>query len=255
MDEEYFKQKIAIMKKQTTTHPKELELRIDENLKDFENKIQTKTKRVFVKDGIVDLNKYLNVPIKILWILKEANSPEDDLDDMRCCLSTLRDGNGIHSGWGSTFKPITYCVYGIFNNQDWEEIPDVNGNPEVLECLKDIAYINIKKIAGGSKANPALVKQFYSEYKSLIHEQIKIIDPDVIIFGTSFIVFDSIDMSKFENFGDKVYEDKQKIHLHEYQFGNKLILATYHPNNRTISQKEYCNSIIDAVNNWKKRNN
>ena len=92
------------------------------------------------------------------------------------------------------------------------------------------------------------MNDFYSKYNLLLKEQIEIINPDVFIFGGSFRFFQN---EWFEIFGNKLYEDISKSHIQEYQYGNKLLLSTYHPNQRKITRDVYCNSIIDSVMRWK----
>ena len=50
-------------------------------------------------------------------------------------------------------------------------------------------------------------------------------------------------------------ENKENNSLHIYSNENNLLLYAYHPNNRKISQREYCDLIIDSVSNWKKKYN
>jgi hypothetical protein len=115
---------------------------------------ETGEKMQFVSDGIVEIPEYQKAPIKILWILKEANSSEDNsLADMRPCLKELYDdGNNIDVDWGHTWRPIAYATYGIFEGVNFLDIPEMNGNArEVLKYMPSIAHINVKKYAGGSR--------------------------------------------------------------------------------------------------------
>jgi 2-hydroxychromene-2-carboxylate isomerase len=63
----------------------QLEKKIEEQLVRFEHAIElpinteTGERMSFVRDGIVNASKYLEAPVKILWILKEAHSDDDSL--------------------------------------------------------------------------------------------------------------------------------------------------------------------------------
>jgi len=228
----------------------QLEQQIKEQLVRFENAVElpffneeTGDKMKFVSDGIVNVTEYLKAPIKILWILKEANSSEDNsLDDMRPCLKELYDNNNnIDRDWGRTWQKVAYCTYGIFEHLKFEDIPEMQGNArEVLKYMPSIAHINVKKYAGGSSADDKKIQSFYNTYKDFLHEQIEIINPDILIFGSTFGYF------------AEYFESKEKIQerIPVYQYKDKLLIDTYHPNAR-IKQDEYCNEIINAVNSWR----
>lgn len=227
----------------------ELLHRIATNLENFRLKVQPTIETQYVNDGIIDVEKYLEAPVKILWILKEVHSTDDSISDMREAIATLREGNGIAPGWGKTFKPIVYSIYGVFNNMNWADIPDVNGNPGVLECIKSTAYINVKKYAGGAQALDREITGFYDKYSDLLNEQIDIINPDVIIFGGTMKYFNS---DFFLKYGEETFKDESLSYIQQYGFGDKLLLSTLHPNNRSLTQEEYCDSIIQAISQWKR---
>ena len=218
-----------------------LEQQIENQLKRFE---QAVGEDVFVRDGIVDVAKYLKAPIKILWILKEANSPKNDLPDMRPNLASLigEIPNIIDPKWAKTWRPIVRCVYGIFENKGFEYIKTMDDEVEIVEYMKKVAHINVKKYAGGSKAQETEMKNFYKKYKDFLHEQIEIINPDVLIFGGTFHYFD-----------EDYFAGKNQIKTWRpiFQWKNKLLIDTFHPVQSQISAEEYCDEIINAVRKWK----
>ncbi|MGV0954865.1 hypothetical protein ACTS91_00145 [Empedobacter falsenii] len=202
-----------------------------------------------IPDGIVNTKKYISSSIKILWILKEVNS--EDLDwDLRDALNgELKIDTGLKKGWEKTFTPVVYTTLGILNNEDWHTMGDFTINPDLIDCLQEIAYINIKKIGGGSKALNNEIKAFYEENKDALHEQIQLINPDIIIFGNTMNYFD---VGIFDKIFGELEVNKENNNLHVYSNKNHLLLHAYHPNNRRISNQEYCDSIIKEVRNWKK---
>lgn len=221
-----------------------LQQTINQQLEKFKNAIHP---HKFVYDGIVNIDEYLKAPIKILWILKEPNSPDNSLIDYREDIKTLRKGNNIWPDWGPTFNPISYSVYGILNNKLMKDIPCINGNAqEILKEMNSIAFINVKKFAGGSSTQNKVIDEFYQSYKELLHEQIKLINPDVLIFGKTFDFFDK---SFFLSFGMEEKIKKEKS-ISVYKYGAKLFISTYHPNQRTVKQETYCNSIIKSVQDY-----
>jgi hypothetical protein len=193
------------MKKET------LEKHIEEQLTRFENAVELTfneevgKKMPFVRDGILNIETYLNAPVKILYILKEVNNPDGDLLDMRPCLLNLNetDSDRVDAGWGNTWRPIAYATYGIFKKMNFQEIQDtigdINGNAaEILKYMPNIAQINVKKYAGGSRTNKQEIREFYNNYKDLLHEQIDIINPDVLIFCGTLEFFND---NGFSNWG------------------------------------------------------
>jgi hypothetical protein len=232
---------------------KQFEEIIEEHLNRFEKQVELPfnedlgQQMSFVRDGILDVEKYMTAPVKILWVLKEANSPNDEIGDMRPCLTSLHsndDTDRIAPDWGHTWTPVAYTTYGIFEKMNWIDIPDIRGNAqEVLKHMPNIAHINVKKFAGKNKANDKEMKIFIDQYKALIYEQIEIINPDVIIFGSTFKYF-----SDYFDGKEKIYERPPV-----YQSQDKLLIDTCHPNGLRgyrITQQQYCDHIINAVIQW-----
>jgi len=218
---------------------KELDDKIS-NLKDIENRSTP------ILDGIVDINKYVTQDYKIMWILKEVNSVDDNDEwDLRDLITKLKQEYGILNGWAGTFNPIVYSTYGIVNNKFWNEIPNTDADPEIIDVLKQIAYVNIKKIPGGAVVNHTNLLNSYNIQKDILKSQIDLFEPNIIICGGTFsYIKNDLILNEFEqidHFPRNIYYSR-----------DKLIIDTYHPNNRTISQEKYCDSIINSVLEWKK---
>lgn len=230
---------------------KQFEEIIEDHLKRFEQQVELPCNEdlnrnmTFIRDGILDVEKYMAAPVKILWVLKEPNSPKDDIgNDMRPCLTSLHsndDTNRIAPGWGHTWNSVAYTTYGIFEKMNWVNLPDIKGDAkEVLKHMPNIAHINVKKYAGKGNANENEIRLFFDQNKALIYEQIEIINPDVIIFGSTFKYFSDY------------FNGKEKIHEWPpvYKSQDKLLIDTYHPNRSGMTQQQYCDHIIDAVIQW-----
>ena len=200
-----------------------------------------------IHDGIVDFAKYNIASPKILWILKEANSSDSDWT-MRDALKDLKNtsGKGLKTGWANTFTSIIYTTNGIFTGEDWDSMGNFYEDESIIKVLQRVAYINVKKVPGGSQADWNLIKEYYSENKNALHQQIQLINPEIIIFGGTYNFFDD---DFFELFGE-LESDVENNSLHIYQNQDYLLLNAYHPNNRVIKHSTYCNLILDAVKNW-----
>lgn len=203
-----------------------------------------------IPDGIVDIDRYFKSDIKILWINKEVNSAGDNhawslIDVLNNLKSKLKD----ETGWGNTFTPIIYTLYGIFNQTNWENTPDIVEEYEIAEIIKNIAYINAKKLPGGAKANYNEVRKYSSE-NDILKRQITLFKPDVIICGGTFDILDNI----FEEIYGEAYDNmkaipntaKNRIYYNE----DIIIFEAYHPGQTTIKESVYCDSISQNVLLW-----
>ena len=199
-----------------------------------------------ILDGAVDLEKYLNSEYKIAWILKEVNSAEDEGGwDMRSAIQDLKTESGIKKGWEKTFAPICYATYGIFHDKQWEEIPNYWDKPEIVDILKNIVYLNIKKTTGVSVAIHNDLNNFYHENKEILLKQIEIYNPEIVICGNTFqFLQNDLDLKGFKlvKFTDS--------NLCAYISDKRIYLDGYHPSAR-IKKENYTNDIINAVKYWK----
>ena len=199
-----------------------------------------------IHDGIVDFTQYNKTSPKILWILKEANSSESGWT-MREALNDLKEkSGGLKTGWANTFTSIIYTTNGVFTGEDWDSMGNFHQDQSIIEVLQKVAYINVKKVPGGSNADWNLIKEYYSENKTALHQQIQLINPEIIIFGGTYNFFDD---DFFELFGElEAHVENNSLHI--YQNKDYLLLNAYHPNNRVIKHSTYCNLILEAVKNW-----
>jgi hypothetical protein len=181
------------------------------------------------RDGIVDKEIFNNSKIKILWILKEVNHDGDICDwDMSKVLQSIITNKGIETGWEKTFGPIVHTTYGILNQKKWDEIPYYYDKPEIVNVLKEIAYINVNKTSGDSITHFSTLENAYIEYKSTLFEQINEINPSIIIYGGTYYLF--------ENDIEENVINKNIKHI-----------DAYHPAQRKITHEKYCNQIIEEA--------
>jgi hypothetical protein len=204
-------------------------------------------------DGIVDIDSYVKVHPKILWILKE---PYDEVE------------NGIPAGGGwsltqdvlgrddfysrirrtqSTWHPIIYVCTGLLNNFcDYGAMDYIHDNPGMVKILKSIAVINVKKLPGLTRThsfNP--IAEAYNTNKAILLKQIQTYDPDILIGASTMPLFYDdlgIDRKKIAKYGSINYVTKD----------SKIYIDAYHPAQTTITRSQYVNDIIYIV---KKINN
>lgn len=182
------------------------------------------------KDGIVNFEKYSKTFPKILWILKEVNH-DGDLEnwDMTKILQDIKTDCGIEKGFEKTFAPIVYLSYGIINNKTWSEIPYHYDEPSIIDVLSQIAYINVKKTAGGSTIHYSSLERAYEENKKMLFEQINEINPDIIIYGGTHYLFE-VDNETF-------LKNRKVKHI-----------SAYHPAQRSMSHEAYYDEVYKQIN-------
>lgn len=202
-----------------------------------------------ILDGIVDISKYSNAKIKILWILKE---PYDDKDN---------SGLPYGGGWsitnlvaknpkkmvssGQVFKRIAYVSYGILKNCEWKKMDYIEQNPEIAEALKSIAYINVGKMPNFTTTSDSRLKKIYRTWKDILFEQISAYSPDVIIFGNTFNVF-AADIFSDDIPQHKVIRRSSGDFVGIYHLNKKILLDVYHPS-AIVSDDDYVESILESV--------
>ncbi len=203
-----------------------------------------------ILDGIIDLNKYWSTKHKILWILKEAYDDFDksgnpkggnwDLRDMIRSRTSHRDFAG---GGRRTFMRMLYASWGILNDFTlWDNITDLDKDPSVLNALKSVAYINVKKLPGHKLSNNSIISDAYKSYKDLLLTQIELINPDIIIGGATLHHF-------VHDFHLLELKKHQQGNVNYFVNGGKVYIQAYHPGYWGVSTELYCNDIILAVKN------
>lgn len=199
-----------------------------------------------IYDGIFDAKEYL-LPTspRIMWILKE---PYDDFDEKGNPKGggwkLFSDDDFVNTVWkNKTFQVVTYITYGILNHKKWDDMPWIRDKKEMMNVLKRIAYINISKMPGDKRLKCNL-SEAYQTWKEIILKQIKVYNPQILIFGNTFhLVKDDLIGEDVE---PEIKEEVQNgVYLHVYEIENKKIFDAYHPNQSRIKRQKYVDSIIE----------
>lgn len=190
---------------------------------------------VSIPDGINLPDRYDKAKKKILWILKEANDNSGKGGwDLR---AFQRDGVTDYPKWSRTYSKIIQVSYGIlYNKQCFNELPNVR---ESLDVLQEIAFINVKKTGGNATANYKAINEFYGQTFDLLHKQIELISPDIIINSSRvWQLFKYLVSNEYLGFGDSCYGWGK----------NCFVINTFHPNAR-ITHEKYFNEIMGCYKN------
>jgi hypothetical protein len=191
-----------------------------------------------VVDGIIDIDRYAdpNLKCKILWILKEVNFGNKGSGNIRDYYKSATEANIKKHLTTNRVMQVSYRI-----------LSDINPKISPLDAFKSIAYINIKKIAGGNQSDDDVIKEAYETNKHILKEQIDTYNPDIIICGHTLHYFE--DMLNFRLLEQADLHDGGN---HHYFYDKKrLYISTWHPAYPKIADKDYCESIFNAFSYWK----
>ena len=125
------------------------------------------------KDGVVHPDRF-NSEYRILFVLKETNGfPGGSLSEL------LQDGP-VYQMWHT----VARWAAGILNG--FPEYQDINNYEALTNAIHQIAVTNLKKATGGAFADMTVVEAYSHQDKDLLLEQIKTIDPNIILACGTF---------------------------------------------------------------------
>jgi hypothetical protein len=191
----------------------------------------------YVNDGAINREEYFNSQIKILWILKEPYSGQEnemlnDLNEMRAA--------GKKTDSQSTWHPLIYISHGILNGFiNYDQMPNIAEDKSISKILRKISFINVKKNPGKSRSKNNDIAKAYQENKELLSKQIETLKPDIII-GANTMQYFVNDLKLTEKFKD----------YHWIKDG-QLYIKTYHPAQIVITRKEYVDKVIAVAKAWR----
>jgi hypothetical protein len=179
----------------------------------------------FVKDGIIDEELFEVAKHKILFITKEPNNLNQDAGDFR-------------TWWKEELKyafslRVSEWAYGIQKDFPPYDIIKKSASDK-LDAINKIAFLNIKKTGGGGTAEFERISNHLKQNLNLIHEEIEIIDPDIIILGISWKELRS---ELFPDIKDKWKESGYDIAIARYK--EARVIDFYHPSSRTAPSASY----------------
>ena len=143
----------------------------------------------FNEDGIVDYQRWAALPSgrHILVLLKETNGLTSNPADF------LRSG-GSKTYW-RTWNNVARWTNLMLNGNYWQKV----SKAQLDDMVRNIAAVNLKKYAGGARANRKEVIAAASEDIDLLKRQISLYEPDIILTGGWNLVSDFLH--------DKIYHD------------------------------------------------
>lgn len=160
------------------------ELMLEENrlMQDWERHWQEchSTYPYFNRDGIVNYSQWMQMPVgkHILVILKET-------DALQGSLAEFLDYGGsdtYYRTWNNVARWVRMILDGTYLDRIDRDVLD--------RTVREIAAINLKKYAGGTKANSREVKAIALDDLKLLKRQVRLYEPDIILTGGWGLVSD-----------------------------------------------------------------
>jgi len=193
-----------------------------------------------ITDGIVNLDTYLDNPIKVIYILKEVNGGKNwDLREF------LRNG----ARW-RTWNNIVRWQFGIETENSIEHFSKISyvNNDTRKKYLSRLAVINLKKEPGGGNSNMSEIWNYSWNDKDYLKEQIELYKPDVVICcGTGEIV------KEHKLINGIIYWNSTTNGIN-YSTNEKTIVIDYfHPQQYRIKKKKLYDDLISAYNEIRKK--
>ena len=137
----------------------------------------------FNEDGIADYERWFTLPDgkHILVVLKETNGLQGSLVEF-----LRHNGNG--KTWNNVVRWAKMALGGVY----LEKIPQ----NEFQNIIRSIAVINLKKYAGGPRANAKEIERVAHQDAYLLRQQIELYEPDILLTGgwglTANVLHDTI---------------------------------------------------------------
>jgi hypothetical protein len=243
------------MKSHKELTPKEFAKACDEIVKRIE-KIETEKDSVVV-DGVINPEQYLKAPLKVMWLLKEANAKGAETWYYQDAF-TEQSWLDKHANRRSSLRRPFYVSYGILTHDEklsWATIPHIlqpiGEKFTPRQAVQQIAFVNIKKIPGGSNSSDMEIEQAYQDDRDLLKSQFDLYDPDVVILGGTMKYIDKSDFPGLS----QAKEQHSEFGNYYYDTESKLYVNTWHPGVRGkgFTDEGYVMDIVNIVRHWRKK--
>ena len=179
----------------------------------------------FIRDGIISYDCWNKVPVKILYLFKEAYTKGNG--NFNLCEEIV--GSAPYRNWWTVAK-WTYLILEIFNNKKIPEYPELRWE-EANELLCNIAVVDIKKSNGQTLSSYSDLHLFIKNDKNKLKKEIDIIDPQIIICGNVFNLYKTI----YSNELIEKVKNSKKCFSHN----NRLIVDFWHFANRKPNKEVF----------------
>lgn len=171
----------------------------------------------FIEDGIIDTTRWQKANRKVILLLKEAYDGYGNL----CQL--IRDewkGPKYKIWWTASYW--LYALQKITANYIPPFPKEQKEFDECREYLLSSAIINIKKSGGKAPSEYEDILKYAIEDSKLLKDQITLINPDIILCGSTFNYLKKFWTDEMKQIGDTEFI---------FKTGNCILINYWHPAN------------------------
>lgn len=197
----------------------------------------------FVRDGIVNPSIWFTQKQRILFLLKEAYNDEKDKgkdwDLVTDYIAVPNKASGriwnAVAEWYDGLSKTTYKSVPRFDN--WLHVEKKNiqlYHKAKYSFLQKCSIVNIKKSNGLKTSSDDDLCKYVEEDADLLKRQIALIDPTVIVCGSTFHLVKNNTSFILGADSSQITEDRGCYHI-----GGKDVIAFYHPSNHYPSSMNF----------------
>jgi hypothetical protein len=205
-----------------------------------------------IRDGIVNLERWSQLPKRVLHLGKEAYDNGDGTGggwDMTELMN--KDPEQFIKNTQATWSPVVYIAWAIKNGYlDWDDTPYYYDNPAVADSLLDIAIVNCGKMPGSKMSDMGSVSHYFSQNIELIVKQVQAYQPNIVIgWNTLTMAFSNTDFLSKMGLSSFQQTDWVRETDSTWYFKNDeiLFINAYHPAQLKIGKAEYVNQITNMI--------
>lgn len=189
----------------------------------------------FNRDGIISNEHWIKSEVKILFVLKETNKAKQNVvTAITNALSSKK------SGWwrGKVLRRVGRWAYGLASYSG--EVPSFdNAKAFGTEATWGVAYMNMRKTAGGARTKKKLFDSHVRNYAPYIRRQIELIEPDVVVLGGTF---NSVKKHIFP----QMEHVCKRIHKHQ----DIIFINAFHPA-AVVRSSDIYHQVLDSYHNYR----
>jgi len=180
----------------------------------------------FIRDGIIDSERWIAAKRKVLFVLREAYDKKNRPEGFDLC-------GKIRDQWKGPRKKIWWTVAAwayAAHQGSAQRIPLLSrkSEPDQASALLASAVANVKKSGGKSTSDPVEIGQCAKTDGQFLSRQVEIINPDIVICGGTW--------------PDIKYlwqQDAEQVYDHVFRVKNRFFVRFWHPANRYPSRLNY----------------
>lgn len=174
----------------------------------------------FIRDGIIDADRWSRAPRKLLFVLREAYGDATDTEgwDLRVAIREEWDGPKYKIWW-----TVAYWAYAL-HRASADRLPplpvDDSAFAAAREALLSSAAINIKKSGGKSSSDLDDLASYVNSDGRYILRQIDLIAPEILICGNVWSLIRGL------------WPDARQVYDRVWVAGGRTVVDFWHPANQ-----------------------